>query len=237
MSARAELTLRQRLSQREERISELKDALAAAQHSPRQQTASQHRSCSPSPSAHVPDHAAYHSSAHHHNTTSHSHATHDTHHGVRSSRGNSHLGSQRHHSSPTAEHSSPQNSPEQARCDDQHVPHIHQQQLQHVDAASMHTARLPYFQPKSLKTDAQTSSASVSADSDRRPGQAASASKQGEMPRTLTGKYSSVGFVLSAHVLAVTPCETSGLVMDTKHAHSHDSNHCKHGEVAQELGS
>ena len=191
MSARAELSLRQRLSQREERISELKDALTAAQHSPRQQTGSHYRSRSPSPPAHVPDHAAYRSSAHHQSTAPDSHATHDRHREIGNSRGHNHLGSQQGHSSPRADHRAPQNSPERARSDYQHVSHTHQQQQeqQQVDAASVHTARLPYFKPKSLETAVgvgQISSATVNADKEARP--VGFAGKQGSMPQTLTGR-------------------------------------------------
>ena len=166
VSARAELSLRQRLSQREDRISELKEVLEGAQHSPRQRLALQHRSRSPSPSAGMPDHAAHHSNARSDNMMSNSHAV--RHRDTRTSKVYDSQHAQHHACSPRAEHSANRDSPECVDASNQHVLEDDQQQNTTVQ---MHTTRLPYFRPKSQEAteDSQIMSAHSTVDLQGKP--------------------------------------------------------------------
>lgn len=185
VSARAELSLRQRLSQREDRISELKEVLEGAQYSPRQRLASQHRSRSPSPSAGMPDHAAHHSNARSDNMMSNSHAVH--HRDTRTSKVYDSQHAQHRACSPRAEQSANRNSPEYVDASNQHVLEDDQQQKATLQ---MQTARLPYFRPKSQEAaeDSQIISAHSTADLQGKPVKTSEAGiKQTNTARNLTG--------------------------------------------------
>lgn len=165
VSARAELSLRQRLSQREDRISELKDALAAAQHSPRQQhVMPQHRSRSSSPTSHVADHAAYHSYAQFDHATSHSHAVPvGRYHNSYNSRSEVQPFSGQCFGGSQAEHKNVEHDLHHVPCNEEQVCDAnHKQQL--GSDAPKRPARLPYFTPKSAETIANSQISDAQAD-------------------------------------------------------------------------
>lgn len=212
VSARAELSLRQRLSQREDRICGLKDALAAAQHSPRQHLAShtQGRSRSPSPSAHVPDHAAYHSSAQSDRLLSHSRAVSGKHHTTFSSRPHVQLNSDQHQRHAQAEHSTARRSLERVHSDAEHVDSADQRQ--HGAEGQRHIARLPYFKPKAHGGIANSHDSGAHTKADQRSAQDTEIiARQKEFTQTLTGGCMHVTFELFITQSMVLECHVAVL--------------------------
>ena len=148
VSSRAELALRQRLSQREDRIAELKDILASLQHGPHHHATSDPCRHSPLSSPRAPDH-----STHRHSPVLQTRADrHDTeqlpHHSMHTT------SPRQHHSGVQLQGASPRDKPDSAS--QQTHTHAAGAQMQYVTKAAVHTVRLPYFQQKSHKDAADT---------------------------------------------------------------------------------